>query len=206
MMRKEVKEHDGFPYIIMYPENFRKDKKYPVILFLHGAGARGTDISILAGNTITSYFSENPGLPFILVEPLCRYDTWFAVFEHLISFADFVRSEEYCDQSRFCLTGNSMGGYAAWMLAMSRPDWFAALVPVCGGGMTWHADVLKNIPIWAFHGLLDDIVPAEESIKMVRAVNESGGNAKITLYHDVRHNSWEKAYADAELYQWLLMR
>lgn len=99
-----------------------------------------------------------------------------------------------------------MGGYGAWMLAMAKPEWFAALVPVCGGGMTWNASKLKNVPVWAFHGMLDDTVPVYESINMINAVNRSGGDAKLTLYPDVIHNSWEKAYTTPELYDWLLSK
>jgi predicted peptidase len=97
-----------------------------------------------------------------------------------------------------------MGGYTAWTAAMTKPELFAALIPVCGGGMYWNANKLKEIPIWAFHGALDKVVYVTESIHMVNAVNQCGGNAKLTIYPDIAHNSWEKAFATDELYNWLL--
>ncbi len=203
-MKKAVKTWGTFRCVTCYPDDFSEGKHYPVILFLHGAGARGTDISLLESNAITQYFRTHQPLPFVLAEPLCEDDTWFEVFEQLIAFTAYVHNLPYTDKSQFYLSGNSMGGYAAWMLAMARPEWFTALVPVCGGGMTWNAARLKNLPIWAFHGMLDDVIPVEESIKMVASVNAAGGNAKLTLYPHTKHNSWDEAYADPLLYQWLL--
>ena len=202
-MRRELIKGEFFTYLAYTPDEHKDGMQYPILLFLHGAGARGTDISLLESNTITHYFCEHE-LPFVLVEPLCSEDTWFEVFEKLIEFASSLRQLPSVDSNRFFLTGNSMGGYAAWMLAMARPDWFSALVPVCGGGMAWNAERLKNIPIWAFHGVLDETVAVEESIRMVRAVNSAGGDAKLTLYPSVGHNSWENAYSNSELYTWLL--
>ena len=96
-----------------------------------------------------------------------------------------------------------MGGYAVWQLAMSRPQLYAAIVPICGGGMYWNAAKLKTLPVWAFHGSIDDVVYLEESQKMVNAVNRAGGNAKLTICDNVCHNSWLNAYNSKELFDWL---
>ena len=95
-----------------------------------------------------------------------------------------------------------MGGYTVWQLAMTNPDWFAAVIPVCGGGMYWNAGRLKNVPIWAFHGALDKTVLPEESIKMVSAVNEKGGNANITILPNISHNAWDYSYTD-DVLKWM---
>ena len=100
--------------------------------------------------------------------------------------------------------GASMGGYATWQLAMSMPDYFAAIVPICGGGMYWNAGRLVNIPIWAFHGEQDTTVFLEESEKMVDAVNRRGGNAKFTVYPYNGHDAWSDTYSNWEVYEWLL--
>ena len=97
-----------------------------------------------------------------------------------------------------------MGGYAAWQLAMSMPEYFAAIVPICGGGMYWNADRLVNVPIWAFHGEKDSAVLVEESVKMVNAFNQAGGNARLTVYPNTGHDAWSDTYCNPEVFEWLL--
>lgn len=91
-----------------------------------------------------------------------------------------------------------------WQLGMSMQEVFAAIAPVCGGGMYWNCARLINLPVWAFHGAKDPVVFVEESQKMVDAVNESGGNAKLTIFPDVEHAAWVPAYMNEELYEWFL--
>ena len=100
--------------------------------------------------------------------------------------------------------GPSMGGYTSWALGMSMPEYFAAIVPICGGGMYWNAGRLINVPIWAFHGGKDSVVFVEESKKMVNAVNANGGNAKLTIYPENDHNAWSDTYSNYEVFEWLL--
>ena len=97
-----------------------------------------------------------------------------------------------------------MGAYAAWQLAMTKPDMFAALVPVCGGGMYWNAEHIKDIPLWIFHGIQDDVIFVEEAIRMTEKLRGFGGKVKLTLYDNCCHDSWIQAYATPELYEWLL--
>ena len=97
-----------------------------------------------------------------------------------------------------------MGGYGTWELAMSMPTYFAAIVPICGGGMYWNAAQLVNVPVWAFHGEKDDVVLCRESEVMVNAVNRFGGKAKLTLYPDCNHVSWNNVYESPEVFEWLL--
>lgn len=97
-----------------------------------------------------------------------------------------------------------MGGYGTWQLAMSMPEYFAAIAPICGGGMYWNAGRLINVPVWAFHGALDTTVLPEESKKMVDAVNKKGGQARLTVYPENAHNAWSDTYANPELFAWFL--
>ena len=97
-----------------------------------------------------------------------------------------------------------MGGFGTWSLACEYPERFAAIAPICGGGNRWHAKRLKKVPVWAFHGAKDKGVPLEMSEEMVNAVNKSGGNAKLTIYPELGHNSWTQTYNDPELYEWFL--
>ena len=200
----EVKEFERMQYLVRYPEGYEEGKRYPVIIMLHGAGSRGTNFYTLRGNdyfTVTEQFED---FPFITVAPQCHANTWFDLFETLRGFTEMIAYSGFCDESRLYATGQSMGGYALWQLAMSMPEYFAAIAPICGGGMYWNAQRLKNVPVWAFHGELDDIVKVEESIKMVDAVNEAGGNARLTLYPDCGHDSWVRAYSDRSLFEWFL--
>lgn len=130
----------------------------------------------------------------IVVAPQCHADTWYELLNELLAFIDFWRGKPFVDKRRVALSGISMGGYACWQVAMMRPDWFAAVAPVCGGGMYWNAARLKNLPIWAFHGEMDGTVHVDESRKMVEAVNKSGGSAKLTVYPGVQHDSWTLAF------------
>lgn len=197
-------DFDGLGYTVRYPENFDACKQYPLILFLHGAGTRWTDFGKLETNTLCRYADGHPDFPFVVVLPLCTEENWFDHWAQLKGLVKLLQDTPWIDSSRFYLSGNSMGGYGTWQLAMSIPKAFTAMAPVCGGGMYWEAYRLKNIPIWAFHGALDTTVFPEESQKMVDAVNKRGGNAKLTIYPNNTHDAWTDTYSNPELYAWFL--
>ncbi len=203
-MRYEFLKFEEMQYIVRYPEGYRKGERHPVVFFLHGAGTRGTDISVLHNNPFFHITDAYTDLDMITVAPLCHTNTWFDLFETLERFAAFVATADFTDPERLYLMGVSMGGYGAWQLAMSLPQLFAALVPLCGGGMYWNAGRLINIPIWAFHGALDTTVRPEESEKMVNAVNQKGGNAKLTIYPENSHNCWTDTFENHAVFDWLL--
>ena len=196
-----AKTGKGLKYLYYSPNT---DGNLPLIIYLHGAGSRGTELSQLSHAGPIGELEKGRNIPARMVAPQCCGDTWFELFETLIDFAENMANESGVDKSRIYLTGVSMGAYAAWQLAMTKPDMFAALVPVCGGGMYWNAERLKNMPVWAFHGALDDVVLPEESIKMVRGINKSGGNAKITVFEKADHNAWDSAFALDEMWKWML--
>ena len=109
------------------------------------------------------------------------------------------------DTSRIYLTGLSMGGFGTWSLASMHPERFAAIAPICGGGESRRvARSLKNMPVWAFHGEKDTVVPAERSKEIVEALKANGGNVKLTLYPEVGHDSWTRTYDNPKLYEWFL--
>lgn len=177
----------------------------PTILFLHGAGSRGSDLEALGRNPF--FGPENCAMgedsPFLIFAPQCHEDTWFDLFEQLRAFALEIYRDPRVDRQRFYLVGASMGGYGAWQLAMSLPELFAAMVPVCGGAMSWNAKRLVSVPVWAVHGEKDPVVPCTESIRMVDAVNQAGGNAKLTVLKDGGHNAWDYTYRSREIFLWL---
>lgn len=203
-MKKEHKIFNGMKYIINYPSNFEEGKAYPVIVFLHGAGSRGENISLLEGNPFFHITDNLNEFPFISIAPLCHTNTWFDIFETLKNLVYHIMKFDFVDKKRIYLMGASMGGYATWQLAMSMPEYFAAAVPICGGGMYWNAERLKNVPIWAFHGEKDNVVSVEESKKMVDSVNQKGGHAKLTIYPENGHDAWSDTYSNHSVYSWLL--
>lgn len=203
-MNIDVVEFKKVKYIISKPSNFQNDKKYPVILFLHGAGTRGNDIKVLSNNPFYLKIQQRKEFPFITVAPLCQRDTWFDIFEELIELVKYIYRLDFTDRSHFYGIGASMGGYGIWQLAMSMPEYFAAIVPICGGGMYWNAARLKYVAVWAFHGAEDTVVLPDESIRMVDAVNQFGGTAKLTIYPHTAHNAWDKTYVNDEIWSWLL--
>ena len=188
-------------YLEYVPENI--SDKLPLIVYVHGSGSRGNDTSKMArlgplqASRIDSLNNS------VIVAPQCHKNTWFDLFHVLSEFIEYHIKRDIVDAQRVYIIGVSMGAYATWQMCMSHPDWFAAAVPVCGGGMYWNAERLKSIPIWAFHGALDTVVLPSESKHMVDAVNKHGGNARLTIFENDRHNSWDNAFATDEMWEWL---
>lgn len=200
----EIKKFEKLTYILKYPKNYEEGEKYPVIIFLHGAGGRGDDIEVTKTNPFFVITNKYDDFPFIVAAPQCCANTWFDLFETLKRFTLSIYDSDFTDKERFYAMGASMGGYASWQLAMSMPDLFAAIAPICGGGMYWNAARLVNVPVWAFHGALDDCVFSEESRKMVDGANNAGGSAKLTIYPNNNHDAWSDTYANKEVFEWLL--
>ena len=122
----------------------------------------------------------------------------------LISLTESLVELPFVDKTRVYLTGNSMGGYGTWELGALRPKLFAALMPVCGGGIPWRAEALKTLPIRTFHGLRDEVVDPIESLQMAKAVNKKGGRAELILFPECEHNCWDAVYTDEANYDWML--
>lgn len=203
-MHIEALKFETMQYVIRTPRGFDPSKKYPCLLFLHGAGTRGTDMSKLLGNPFFTATERYEDFPFVTVAPLCHEYTWLDLFEQVTRLAKYARALPYVDADRFYCMGTSMGGYGTWLLAESHPELFAAIVPICGGGVCWSASQLKNVPVWAFHCQGDPVVMVSESEHMVDWTNRFGGNARLTVYPDAKHNAWDATYANPEVFSWLL--
>ena len=203
-MKQRFFKFENLEYVVGYPEGYEEGKKYPVILHLHGWSGALKNMTI-EEKAKDSFFSCMSSRPFIVVTPLCpTRDMWFDNIHILRRFTVHLFNESFTDNERLYLMGASMGGYASWQLGMSLPEFFAAMVPICGGGTYWHAFSLARVPIWAHHGAKDQTVFVEESEKMVNAVNKNGGNARLTVYPDVEHASWVNVYENNEVFEWLL--
>lgn len=203
-MRFEQCQLEKLKYVMRYPNDFDEQKKYPVILCLHGAGYRGDNYERVMANPYFARTAEFEEFPFVMAAPLCTENTWFDLWEYLKKLVVKLASAPFIDEKRIYLMGASMGGYGTWQLAMSMPEYFAAIAPICGGGMYWNAGRLVNVPVWAFHGGKDPTVLPEESKKMVDAVNKSGGSARLTIYPENGHNAWNDTYSNPELFKWFL--
>ena len=203
MIRTEHRE-DKFPFAFVKYEPKVKEGKLPLIIQLHGAGERGDgkdELSLVDVHGFPKIMAEE--YPAIFLMPQCPKDSfWAARVESIIKFIELAIEEYGVDRSRVYLTGLSMGGFGTWYTAMARPDLFAAIVPVCGGGMPWNAGVL-TMPIWAFHGAEDKVVLPSNSDDMVAKLVELGYDVKYSRLDGVEHNVWEYAYNE-ELINWLL--
>lgn len=193
-------------YLLFLPEGYRqKNQRWPLILFLHGAGERGNDLELVKKHGPPKIVEQRKDFPFIVVSPQCPGGSWWTdEIEVLTNLLDEVVARHQVDKTRIYLTGLSMGGYGTWSLAAAHPECFAAIAPICGGGKRFMAGNLKNVPVWAFHGAKDNVVPVKESEEMVQAIKAAGGDAKLTVYPDAGHDSWTATYNNQELYDWFL--
>jgi len=199
----EEKNLEGLKYLVSYPEGFQENQKYPLVIFLHGVGTCSETTEKLRENSaFLNLQMRQTQRGYILLAPLCRSGTWNEWMPQLIQLVEQARALPYVDATRVHLTGLSMGGYGTWFTAMARPDLFAAIAPVCGGGMAWNAEVLK-MPIWVFHGSDDRVVSPTQSDEMVAKLNECGADVKYSRIDGVGHGVWENAYNE-QLILWLL--
>jgi predicted peptidase len=203
--RARIVRKTQLQYLSWFPSDYKthKDQKFPLLIFLHGSGERGIEIDKVKAWGPPSFVENRPDFPFIVISPQCPEGQWWNIEDLDLLLTRLLRKLRV-DPDRVYLTGLSMGGFGTWQWATTYPSRFAAIAPVCGGGDIQLADEIKNIPVWAFHGQDDPVVPVKRATEMVDAVNESGGNAKLTIYPGVGHDSWRNAYADAELYTWFL--
>ena len=224
---------ETYRYQVYVPSNWDQKQKWPVILFLHGYGERG-DNGLLETDVGLPHAirQRDTPMPFVVVMPQClageHVFTDSAMEAVALAALKQSMKEFHGDADRTYLTGLSMGGYAIWNIAAAHPGIFAAYVPVCGGVQPNHdhpqlkssllddpsisdpyAHIARRIgktPVWIFHGDADPSVPVEESRKMAEALRAAGANVKYTEYPGVEHNSWDKAYAEPELFPWLMQQ
>lgn len=218
----EPQNFNGLPYRLLKPRDYDAKKKYPLVLFLHGAGERGADngrqliwfVNLFAVPAIREKF------PCFVAAPQCPagqqwVDTPWSLPGHVIpaepsaamakvlELPDALCKTYSIDNDRIYAIGMSMGGFGVWDLLARRPQLFAAGVPICGGGDEATAPKFAQIPVWAFHGAMDPVVMVSRSRNMIAALKKAGGNPKYTEYPTVRHSSWIQVAGDPELLPWL---
>lgn len=192
-------------YLLYLPKGYdaKADKKWPVMLFLHGSGERGDDISKVKVHGPPKIVEAGKDIPFIIISPQCPKGVWWNA-DQLAALIDQILKDHKGDADRVYCTGLSMGGFGTWDLCSKYPDKFAAAVPICGGGNAASVKAMKPIPTWVFHGDKDTAVNISKSKEMVEALKAAGGNVEFTIYPGVGHDSWTKTYDNADLYTWLL--
>lgn len=234
--RIESKEHrakDGpyatspLPYRLLMPDDFSPStptsRRWPLILFLHGAGERGSDnqsqwkylptwMSTPEARATHKVFLLAPQCPAdkswspISWDPIAAVNSPSASPETgaVLELLGQVIQQYPVDGDRVVLTGLSMGGYGSWELATRRPEQWSAVAPICGGGLTARAPLLKDLPLWAFHGAKDPTVPVAQTRDMIQAIRAAGGAPRYTEYPEAGHDSWTAAYRDPALVEWML--
>lgn len=209
-------------YRIYVPEG---DGPFPLVLFFHGAGERGDDntAQLKHGARDLLKYTQESDQPAIIIAPQCpRGQQWVNTPWKLESHTmpedpsepmtlawDLLQEkikELPVDPSRIYVTGLSMGGFGTWDIIQRHPGTFAAAIAVCGGGDTAMAPVIKDVPIWAFHGDKDTVVLTKRSRDMVEALRAAGGSPHYTEYPGVGHGSWGRAYSDTEALDWFFQQ
>lgn len=214
----------SYRYQVYVPVDWTAEKKWPVVLFLHGAGERGEDGLVQTEEGLgTAIRNHADRYPEVVVMPQCRKNIWWtapAMQAQALAALEASVKEFNGDRTRLYLTGLSMGGYGTWAIAAANPGKFAAIAPVCGGiRIPPSADVpqqelpedpysvvakkIGSTPVWIFHGGADRTVPVSESRKMNEALQSLEANVRYTEYEGVGHNSWDRAYAEPEFAVWL---
>ncbi|QDU30003.1 Prolyl oligopeptidase family protein [Anatilimnocola aggregata] len=209
-------------YRLLKPKDYDPNKKYPLVLFMHGAGERGDDNKRQLVHGMNDFASDEvmAKYPAFVVAPQCpNGKKWVEVdwgaakhtapekpsisLQLTFETLDAIAKEFSIDDKRIYVTGLSMGGYGTWDSIERKPDYFAAAAPICGGGDVEQAKKLTKLPIWAFHGDKDTAVKPERSRDMIAAIKAAGGEPKYTEYPGVGHNSWTATYRNPEFYAWL---
>ena len=210
-----VTQTEQINYLLFLPNMYGKDplQKWPLILFLHGRGERGDNLDLLKNHPLPKLLEQQADFPFIVVSPQLPADLlwWSDKIESLNILLYQIQAKYSVDPLRVYLTGISMGGFGTWEFALKFPSRFAAIIPIAGGYQEGKRVIpenicdLRNLPIWVFHGGEDVDVQPYQSKVLVEALIHCGSNVRFTLYPDADHaDSWRRAYATDELYQWLL--
>lgn len=232
---KTITKTVGYQYLLALPTGYdaKAEKTWPMILFLHGSGERGTDVWKVAVHGPPKLLRADAPPPanetpeararreaavkslaenFIVVSPQCPAGvSWDD--DAIGALLDEIAAKHKVDAKRVYLTGLSMGGFGTWSYAMKNPGRFAAIVPICGGGepgtvrrmARMKKAELTSLPVWVFHGAKDPTVPLDESQQMIDALKKAGAtNVQFTIYPEAKHDSWTETYNNPELYAWLL--
>jgi predicted peptidase len=207
----------AMPYRWFVPQEYDQQKKYPLVVYLHGGGGIGRDNlkQIQGGNgflidLFTSAQTQTK-YPCFVIAPQSHDEGWVGYDDttpseqlgRVLELIEHLQQTYSIDRERLYVAGQSLGGFGTFGLLTLRPNLFAAAVPICGGGDEAKAGLMVNVPIWAFHGEKDEAVSVERSRRMIAAVRKAGGKPKYTEYRGEGHLIWQKVVREPELLPWL---
>ena len=196
---------EAFDYYLYLPEGYETRTDWPLVLFLHGGGESGSDLTRVLAHGPPKLIAEGRDFPFVMIAPQNPYPDRMWDDAALMALVDDVLPSLAVDPDRIVVTGLSRGGMATWRLGMQHPDRFAGLAPIAGGGLPVYASRLKDVPVWAFYGAKDQAVLLDDARRVADRLAAEGGDVKITVYPEAGHQeAWEAAYADPALYDWII--
>ena len=219
--------NDTLNYRIMMPKNFESSKHYPVVLFLHGAGERGSDNTKQLAHGSELFYKQRDSFPAIVIFPQCpENDYWSNVTVDrstqplsldfplnsaptksmilVMQLVEEMLAKTYVDKNQIYVGGLSMGGMGTFEILHRKPEVFAAAFAICGAGNLETTEVYaKSIPMWIFHGANDDVVDPQQSVAMVSGILKYWGKPNFSLYAKDNHNSWDSAFGEPQLIPWL---
>lgn len=208
MKRLMVKEENGIlGHMIYEPVNMTKDM--PLLIYLHGAGERGTNLEHVERHGVPYLIAnENAEIPALVLCPQCPAQfVWNNVAADVKKLIDKIILDYGIKRDRICITGSSMGGYGTWEMGITYPDFFSAIAPVCGGGMQWRSQKLVNTPVKAYHGDKDDVVELINSELMIKNIKSEGGRVELCVLNGFGHNDGiYEAYKNRDLIEWMLQQ
>lgn len=195
-----------YPYLLSLPEGYAADpgKKWPLIVFLHGAGERGDNLELLKKHGPPKLIEAGQKFPAVIVSPqVALHNIWNP--HGVKALTDEIMHKYRIDADRVYLTGISMGGFGTWETAMEYPEMWAAIMPICGGaGVRFvMAERIKSLPTWIFHGAKDPVVDPAFSKRMNDVLTKLGAPVKFTLYPEAQHDSWTVTYDNPDVWKWL---
>ena len=191
--------------LVYLPPDYREDKKWPLVIYLHGAGARGEDALRVRGEGLPRMLDEGADFSFIVIAPVCRPDRHWQS-DAVVGLLDEVCGEFPIDERRIYLAGFSMGAFGVWETAKAIPNRVAALLPIAGGGEPEGLGAFRGLPIWAFHGDVDEVVPISSTRKMVEAAAAAGADAELTVLKGRGHGVCNFVFSQAGAIKWLTMQ
>lgn len=205
-MQQAIYGKADFNYLLYLPKNFDGMAKFPLVIFLHGAGECGEDLNLLKCHSIPKICDKDADFPAVIVSPQCEAGkTWDSQTDRLYSFIQYIIREYAIDENAVSITGLSMGGFGVWQMIMDYPDLFSAAAPVCGGGMSWRVPAILNLPIRIYHGENDSAVNCFYAKDMYNALKNHGAkNVELFLYPGIDHDVWNIVYEKTDAIDWLI--
>ena len=205
VMETKVLKTENYPLQSLLFTPAEKVQNPPLIVYLHGAGERGENIEHLYRHGMPKLIKSGKEIPAIVLCPQCPAQfVWNNIVERLKNLIDLIVEEYQISKDRIAITGSSMGGFGTWEMGLTYANYFSAIAPVAGGGLSWRCAKLKTTPVKAYHGAIDNSVPLCYSTLMVNAVNDKGGNAELVVLDGYGHNDGiEYAYFNTDLVDWL---